>query len=373
MKTQRKIEHYGLKSHKNRFGTDKQCRDYLVQLRWDGQPTCQDPKCANKYMNYFITTRNIWKCSKCKKQFSITKGTIFESSNLPLSMWFEAMYYFIINKRGISSCQLSRHLEIEQRTAWFVLHRLREVLNDNSKLILDGEIEVDETYISPKIGRDTRLQRKKKAHDKEQERIHGYGKTKARRVLGPRKQGRKKGSTLEVLKQKKLERQMKGKRMKFEQPIVVFGMLQRNGKVHLEVLGKGEHNTTQENIFPILQKYVTSKSIIISDQLNLYGATKKIFKDHQSVNHKKGYVIKGVHINGIENVFKHLKKMIEGTYFHMKLHHFNDYLREQSFRWNVMKKSDQEKMDEFLPNLLGKRLKYCDLIRRNFTPLNSAA
>ena len=91
MKKPRKIEHYGEKSHEERFGTEEKCRDFLVDLRWEGQPTCQDPGCGNKYMNYYLTSRDIWKCSKCKKQFSITKGTIFESSNLPLTTWFKAI------------------------------------------------------------------------------------------------------------------------------------------------------------------------------------------------------------------------------------------------------------------------------------------
>ena len=375
MRKQRKIEHYGLKSHEARFGTEEKCRDFLFQLRWeDGHPTCQDPDCGNKHMNYYLSSRDIWKCSKCKKQFSLTKGTIFESSNLPLTMWFKAIFFFMIHKRGISSCQLARDLETEQRTAWFILHRLREALNNNNSLNLDGEVEVDETYIGPKISRDTRLQNQKKIHNAEQERIHGFGNEKKRRLRGgPAKRGRKKGSTKEVLEQKRLERERKGERIPFEQPIVVFGMLQRNGKLLLQVLGKSEKSATQNNIFPILQKHVTSKSIIISDQWNLYDATSKIFKDHQSVNHDEGYVINGIHINGIENAFKHLKKMIDGTYFHMALHHFNAYLREQSFRWNVLKKSDREKVDEFLPELLGKRLKYGELISRNFNPLNFAA
>lgn len=375
MKKELKHPKYSLESHEERFGTEEKCRQYLAELRWEnGVPTCPHKECENMYMNYYISSRKVWYCSKCKKQFSITKGTIFESSNLPLTMWFKAMYYFTIQKRGLSSCQLARILGIEQRTAWFVLHRLREALNDGESLNLDGEVEVDETYIGPKISRDTRLQRMKKIHDAEQERIHGMTRSKKRRKRGaPAKQGRKKGSTKEVLEQKRLEKERKGERISFEQPIVVFGMLQRNGKLLLQVLGKSEKSATQNNIFPILQKHVTSKSIIISDQWNLYDATSKIFKDHQSVNHDEGYVINGIHINGLENAFKHLKKMIDGTYFHMALHHFNAYLREQSFRWNVLKKSDREKVDEFFPELIGKRLKYGDLIRRTFNPLNFAA
>lgn len=374
MKKLRKIEHYGLKSLDEKFGTEEKCREYLTELRWEGQPICQNSKCLNKHMNYYITSRNIWKCSKCKKQFSLTKGTIFESTKLPLTLWFKAIFFFVTEKRGLSSYQLSRHLEIEQRTAWFILHRLRHSLKNNESLMLDGEIEVDETYIGAKTGRDTRLQAKKKVHDAEQERIHGLSNRKKLRIRGyPSKRGRKKGSTKEVLEQKKQLGEKKAERIPFEQPVAVFGMLQRNGKVHLEVLGKTNKCANRDSIYPILQKHVTSKSIIISDQWNLYDATSTFFKQHLSVNHDKGYVINGIHINGIENVFKHLKKMIEGTYFHMKLQHFNSYLSEHSFRWNVRKISDKEKFNEYVPELFGKRLKYGELISRNFNPLSFAA
>jgi len=374
MKTQRKIAHYGLKSHEKRFGTEEKCRDFLVDLRWDGRPTCQNSDCGNKHMNYYLSSRNIWKCSKCKKQFSITKGTIFESTNLPLTMWFKAIFFFTIHKRGISSCQLARDLEIEQRTAWFMLHRLREALNNNESLNLNGEVEVDETFIGPSISRDTRLQKQKKIHDIEQERLHGLSDYKKRKLRGyPLKSNRQKGVTKEVIEQRKIEKALKGERRKFEQPIVVFGMLQRNGKLHLQVLGKGDNNANKEKIHPIIKNHVTTKSIILSDQSGIYRTIKNFFKGHEKVNHSIGYVIKGIHINGIENAFKHLKKMIEGTYFHMKLQHLNSYLREQSFRWNVLNKSDREKVDEFFPELMGKRLKYGELISRNFNPLNFAA
>ncbi|MCO6499325.1 MAG: IS1595 family transposase [Vicingus serpentipes] len=376
MKTQRKIEHYGLKSHEARFGTEEKCRQYLAELRWEnGVPTCPDKECKNMYMNYYISSRKIWCCSRCKKQFSLTKGTIFESSNLPLTLWFKAIYYFTIHKRGISSCQLARDLEIEQRTAWFMLHRLRETLNNNENLNLEGEVEVDETFIAPILGKDVRLQSKKQKHDAEQEKIHGLSDYKKRKLRGyPLKTNRQKGVTKEVIEQRKIEKALLGERKNFEQPIVVFGILQRNGKIHLEVLGKGDGEARKENIFPIIKRHVTSKSIIVSDQSSIYKTIKKFFEEHQFVNHSKGYVIKGIHINGIENVFKHLKKMIKGTFFHIKLHHFQNYLFEHSFRWNVLKKSDREKIDEFLPNLGRQhRLKYGDLISRTFNPLNFAA
>lgn len=245
-------EKYGEKSHHNRFGTEKKCRDYLVYIRWNGRPTC--PKCGNKHMNYFLSSRNIWKCSDCKKQFSVTKGTIFESTKLPLVTWFKAIFYITTVKRGLSSCQLGRLLEVEQRTAWFILHRLREVMKDENDLVLQGIVEADEAHFGPKISKDTRLQRMKKKHDEKQEQIHNLSNQKKRTLRGePAKRGRKKGSTKEVLAQKKLEREKKGERVPFEQDIAVLGMVERNGKIVLRVLGRSEKSKTKDSIYPILK------------------------------------------------------------------------------------------------------------------------
>jgi len=256
---------YGLKSHNARFGTEKLCRDYLVSVKWNGVPKCHH--CNNSFMNYFITTRNIWKCSSCRKQFSVRKNTIFEGSNLSLVDWFKALYYFATFKRGISSCQMARLLEIEQRSAWFLLHRLREVIKDENDSILDGIVEIDEAYIGPIISLDLRLQRAKKLHDAEQERIHGLGKKKQRRIRGvPAKRGRKPGSTKEVLEQKKLEQEQKGKRIPFETPKVILGFQQRGGNVVLKALGLSNTVVTKDNIYPLIRKHITEKSILYTDQ-----------------------------------------------------------------------------------------------------------
>lgn len=326
-------------------------------------------------MNYFISSRNIWKCSDCKKQFSLTKGTIFENSNLPLTIWFKAIYYFITKKRGISSCQLAEWLEIEQRTAWFLLHRIREVMSEeNDTLLLDGIVEADETKIGPQISKDTRLQRAKRKHDEEQLKIHGKSKQTKRKERGePAKRGRKKGSTKEVLERKKREKELKGERVPFEQDIIILGIAERGGRVVLKKLGRSEKSRTKENIYPHLKRHIGSSSILYTDQWNGYDDTIELFKFHDTVNHDKEYVRGDVYTNTIENVWKHFKKVIDGTYFHMSYHHYDSYLGEHAFRWNRRSASYVSMIDDFLGATEGKRLKYVELISKNTNPFKKAA
>lgn len=366
-----KTEKYGLKTHDERFSTEEKCRNYLVDQYWGGQPTCY--KCGNKQMNYFLTSRKIWKCSKCKRQFSIKTGTIFESSNITLKTWFKAIFYLTTAKRGVSSCQLAKWLEVEQRTAWFILHRLREGMKDDD-IVLSGIVEADETYIGPDIKRDARLQRAKKKHDDEQNRIHGYTKHKKRRMRGyAAKNGRKKGSTKEILEQKKIEKEKKGERVLFEQDYAVLGMAERKGKVVLKLLGRSQKAKTIENIQPNLHRHITKDSILFTDESNMYFYEHKHFSSHQKVHHrKKEYSREDVTTNSIENVWKHLKKMIDGTYFHMKYKHFKSYLNEHAFRWNRRELSDRVKVDDLIAQAFGKRLKYHEIISEDYLPFKIA-
>jgi len=359
MKT--KKEKYGEISHSRRFGTEQKCRDYLVNLRWDGRPTCH--KCGNKHLNYFLTSRNIWKCSNCKTQFSILKNTIFESSNLSLVTWFKAIFYITTFKRGISSCQLGRLLEVEQRTAWFILHRLREVMKDEGNLILKGIVEVDEAHFGPIISEDTRLQRAKVIHDENIEKIHGLSNDRKRFIRGkPAKRGRKKGSTKEVLAQKKNAKEKLGEKIPFEQDIAVLGMVKRNGEIVLKMLGRSAKSKTRNNVYPLLKRHIHESSTVYTDEWIIYKGINIFFQGHQTVNHKKSFVNGDVHTNGIENVWKHFRKVINGTYFHMTYQHFQKYLYEHAFRWNRMNISDREKVSSFFTSIEGKRLKYKDLI-----------
>ncbi|WP_300667098.1 IS1595 family transposase [Fluviicola sp.] len=319
-----KKDKYGLESHDRRFGTEEKCRQYIIDHKWKGVPTCEH--CKNQYMNYFITTRNIWKCSACKKQFRLTTNTIFMSSNLKLRIWFRAIYFFVTNKRGLSSCQLAKLLEVEQRTAWFMLHRLRKVITDDDNTILNGIVEVDEKYISPDIRRDTRLQRKKKKHEEAQEAIHGLSQRKRRRLRGyPLESGGQKGP-----RRKSSEIP---KKVPYYQPKILLGMAERKGKVIIEVLGKGEKHRTKKNIFPILRRHIDSTSFIYTDEANLYDGIESDFSGRESVNHKEKEFVRGdVHTNTVDGIWGHWERFVFGTIFHMDIHHLKRYAKEHQFR-----------------------------------------
>ncbi|MFY9311589.1 MAG: IS1595 family transposase [Bacteroidia bacterium] len=317
-------------------------------------------------MNYYLSSRNIYKCSNCYKQFSVIQGTIFEKSKIPLTKWFLAIYIFTTKKRGISSYQLSKWLGVKQQTAWFVLQRLREALKEENSIILNGMVEADETFIGPRVDRDTRLQREQKRHYEEQEAIHGVRRNKARSLRGfPVKNGRKKGSTKEVLEQKRLEKEAKGKRIPYEKHIIVLGITEQNGKIVLKKLGNSRASINRENINPHLKTHIASDSIFITDQSHAYNDAKNLFLEHRTVNHDEGYVINGVHINTIENIWNHLKRTIDGTYFHFSKYHFNRYLDEHTYRWNKRDYSEQFIFDSFIPLIAGKRITYSELIRKN--------
>lgn len=358
-----KQEKYGLDKHLVRFSTEKECYDYLFSIKWGAKPKCSS--CGNYHMNYYISTRRTYKCSQCYKQFSLTQGTIFEKSRIPLTKWFIAIYFFTTNKRGISSVQLSKWIGVTQRTAWFMLHRLREALKEENNIVLSGIVEADETYIMPKTNRDKRLQAAKIRHDKKQKEINGISNRRRQKLGMHKKRGRKKGTTKKVIEQMKIARNGKPYNSKspsiivpFEQGAVVFGIMERGGKIVMKRIGTDMRCVTKDTVFPILQKHITNGSTLITDQHRIYQDTSNLPFEYLSVNHDIGYVVDGIHTNGIENAWKHLKKFIEGTYFHISKRHFNKYLDEHTYRWNRRKEPEQTLFDSFIPFVVDKRLSF---------------
>lgn len=355
-----------MKDHNDRFDTDQKCHDYLVMVRWQGVPQC--PVCANSAMNYYISTRNVYKCSACYKQFSVTQGSIFHGSKISLSKWFLAIYLFTTKKRGLSSIQMAEWIDVPQKTAWFMMHRLREALKDENEIMISGIVEADETFVGPKINRDLRLRAAMQRHREAQNTRHGYSRGMRLKKGEKLKRGRKKGSTKEVLQQKALDRGGKkynshaSDRVPFEIGTVVLGMMEHNGRIVMKKIGNSRACVNTENVYPHLLNHIERKSILITDQLNLYTETANIFVQHLTVNHEEGYVINGIHINNIENAWKHLKKMIDGTYFHLSYHHFDKYLNENTYRWNRRKESRKLLFESFFPLISDKKTTYRRLI-----------
>ncbi len=315
-------------------------------MRWkDGKSTCS--KCGNQHKNYYLKNRNIYKCSSCRIQFSLTQGTVFEKSKIPLKVWFDAIYIFTTKKNGISAIQLSKWLDVNQKTAWFILHRLREVLKNENESLLQGIVEADAACLFPDIDKDYRLYKKKKNHEAEQDIIHG--KSNKKWIKGKKYYEENENS--------------ENLRVPFSKGLVFFGMAERDGKVVLKKIGVDDRSIIKNNIFPILQKHISSNSELITNKCNLYNETVQFFKKHETVNNYIAHVVDEIHINNVENVVKHLKSTIKGTYFHVSFKHFDRYLNEYTYRRNRKNASNKVLFEDFMCLISDKHITYSKLTK----------
>jgi transposase-like protein len=235
------------------------CTEFVANLRWPNGPVC--PRCGCTEYSY-LTTRRLWKCKACKKQYSVKLGTIFEDSPLGLDKWLPAVWLAANSKNGISSHELARALGITQKSAWFMLHRIRLAMQTKS-VLPSGEVEVDETFVGGK------------GHN-----MH--------RSVRERKGMRKKGGAVDK--------------------IVVLGMRERGGKVHAEVIPDIKSKTLQPRVID----RVEAGSTVYTDQWSGYIGLEGRF-DHETVNHLETYVEGRVHTNTIENFWALLKRGLNGT------------------------------------------------------------
>lgn len=290
------------------FSNDEICIDFIASLRWeDGIATC--PRCE-KQETSFLKTRKIWKCKACKKQFSVKVGTIFESSNISLDKWLCAMWLICNAKNGISSYEIHRAIGITQKSAWFVLHRIRVAMQTGSFNKLSGEIEVDETFVGG-------LAKNMHKHKREQK-IQGRGSV---------------GKT------------------------AVMGLLERKGNVLAKVIEKVDRKTLHGEVL----NNVETGANLFTDQWRSYQGLESDYI-HEVINHSIEYVRGNVHTNGIENFWSLLKRTIKGTYVSVEPFHLNKYVDEQVFRFNERKGNDKDRFIKAVGNITGKRLKYKELI-----------
>jgi transposase-like protein len=296
------------------FSNPDNCIDYLALRRWPNGVVC--PSCGFSKVSY-NAKRRTWKCPKvhAKREFSIKVGSVCEDSAISLDKWLTALWLLSNCKNGISSCELARDLDVTQKTAWFILHRIRLAMQDEtfgSKL--GGEVEVDETFIGGKA-RNMHL-------DVKQRRITGTG----------------------------------GK----DKPIV-FGALVRGGKVRTVVVDDRKKKGLQERV----KEHVKVGAALYSDALKSYDGLAQDYA-HQVIDHAEKYVDGQVHTNGLENFWSLLKRGIAGSYVSVEPFHLFRYLDEQVFRYNnrATKKRDVTDADRFdmaVSKLFGKRLTFAEL------------
>jgi transposase-like protein len=297
-----------------KFNNEKACIEWLLEKRWGkNKAVCPFCKRGNHCKH---STRNIFTCLDCKKQYSVRMRTIFEGSRLPLFKWFIAIYLFTSQKKGISSIQLSKYLSITQKSAWFMLQRIREVMkSDNDPF--GGVSEIDEAYIGGKDGN--------------------------------RHANNKKGKTDKT---------------------TVIGIVNRDtGKVKaFKVL-----DNAKEHLLPKINLNVKEGSTIVTDTYQGYTDLRKHY-NHKTVKHSIGeYVRKEednnnrkafkVHTNGIEGFWSQMKRGITGIYHWASEKHMQKYCNEFSFRYNVKELSDFGKFQDWFNSFEGKRVVYSVLVK----------
>ena len=265
------------------FDTEDKCKAAIAQERWgDGAAVC--PYCGSTHTHLCKDGRYI--CKGCQRKFSVTVGTIFENTKVSLRDWFLAMYKVASTKKGVSSHQLARDIEVTQKTAWFMLHKIRGLYGITDEIELDGEVEIDEMYLG---GRET-------------------NKHQSKRTEGTQ-----------------------GRSTKTKTPI--FGMVQRNGKV----VAMKVSDTKGATLLPIVEQFVKEGTTTYTDELSAYNGLSQKGYDHLFVNHGKREFVrcKDIHTNGIEGFWAHFKRVIFCTYHSVSKDYVQRYIDEQLYRWNT--------------------------------------
>ncbi len=296
------------------FSNPDNCIDYLAARRWPNGVVC--PICGSESVSAFNPKRKTWKCAKhhSKREFSVKVGSLAEDSAIGLDKWLTALWLITNCKNGISSCELARDLGVTQKTAWFMLHRIRLAMQDENFGKLSGHVEVDETFIGGKA-RNMHL-------DKRERRITGTG-------------GKDK--------------------------TIVFGALERGGKIRTTVVNDRKRAALQSCV----KEHVEAGAALYSDALASYDGLAQDYA-HKVIDHAEKYVDGQVHTNGLENFWSLLKRGIAGSYVSVEPFHLFRYLDEQVFRYNNRATKDNplndaDRFDMAVRKLFGKRLTFASL------------
>ena len=287
------------------FADAEKARDYLESMRWPDGPVCPHCGAEDAYrLNGKSTRKGLCKCRKCRRQFTVTVGTIFQGSHIPLNKWLYAIYLMCESKKGISSNQLYRDIGVTYKSAWFMTHRIRQAMSNDGTTKLDGVVEADETYI------------------------------------GGMTRGGKRGRGA-------------------ERKTPVFSLIQRDGKsrsFHVD-------NVKKRTLQGLIGEHVEEAAHIMTDNFWSYRDLEKVFAGHDFVDHSKEYVQGIVHTNFAESFFSLLKRGILGTFHHVSREHLQRSLHEFDFLWNRRDDDACGRLNDVVHQAVGQRLLYRDLAR----------
>ena len=298
------------------FSDPARAHEYAVWLRWPNGVACPKMGCGSANVQA-IKTRKTWRCKECKWVFSAKVGTIYESSNISFTKWFPAIWFLANTKNGTSSHELGRALGVTQKTAWFMLHRIREAMAPTDNRMFDGEIEADETFVG--------------------------GRKKATMVTGLGFRKMKHGPT--------------------EGKTIVFGMAERNGRGKSRVKAMVVPSRKRVELHPHIRASVFPGSAIYTDSLGSYRGMPEY--THLFIDHAVTYCEGRVHTNTIENFWSVFKRTLHGTYIAPRPFHLDAYVDEQVFRFNAREGKDADRFLATAKNADGKRLSYQALICAN--------
>jgi transposase-like protein len=301
------------------FKDEEVCKKYYEKSRWNGKIVC--PHC--KHEKIYHTNRG-YKCAGCLKKFSVITGTIFENTKISLRIWFAALFLITSSKKGISSVQLSLQLGITQKTAWFVLHRIREMLKASESIeMLTGTVQADEKYIYGKFKNKSKSIRKKILQENDGKGVQG--------------------------------RSNVGK-------IPIVGLIETGGKVRTFVV----QNTNSETLHQIIDNNVSDNATIVTDAYKSYNGLSKKF-NHIVVKHTDGNYIhkegaKKFHTQNIESYWAVLSRGYIGIYHYWSSKHVHKYTSEFAYRYNTKELTVVERFDDSLANTKNTRITYQRLI-----------
>lgn len=314
------------------FSDEQTCIDAVAALRWPDGPVC--PACGHK-KHYYLASQKRWKCKECYKQFTAKVGTIFEESPIPLCKWLVALWMLVNCRNGVSSYEIARTVGITQKSAWFMLHRIRLAMQSGSIKKFGGpgnEVEADECYIG---GIAENMHAKKRA-------------------------------------QFKAARDAKIGNAKNVNKSAVWGVLDREQR---QIRAMVVPNVNRQTLQAAVLNNVEHGSKIYTDEAAVYKSLPQEYT-HEFVNHLETYVDGRVHTNGLENFWSLTKRTLSGTYVAVEPFHLHRYLDEAMFRYNNRKDESGRKLSEterfmaVLSQIAGKRLTFAEVTGKTGSPEN---